>query len=149
MRFALPEDRFLPPRWGSLGQVFRPLSLRERVRVRDGWWHCLRPLTPALSRWEREKGTRVSVVSEKTYPCKPRWGRVRVGVTCGFPPSSSSSTRGEGMHCQSRYGVAPVRVVADRPAVEKGLLALPVPPAFLGPDRATRPAQMMGSGPSL
>jgi hypothetical protein len=31
------------------------------------------PVTPhpALSRWEREKGTGVSVVSEKTYPCEP------------------------------------------------------------------------------
>jgi hypothetical protein len=28
----------------------------------------MRPLTPALSRREREKGARVSIVSKKTYP---------------------------------------------------------------------------------
>jgi hypothetical protein len=38
--------------------------------VREGWGHRLRPLTPALFRWEREKGTRVGIVSEKTYLCE-------------------------------------------------------------------------------
>jgi hypothetical protein len=32
------------------------------------------PLTPALSRWEREKGARVRVGSEKTYPYKSHTG---------------------------------------------------------------------------
>jgi hypothetical protein len=32
----------------------------------------LRPLTPALSRWESEQCTKVSVVSEKPYPCEPQ-----------------------------------------------------------------------------
>jgi hypothetical protein len=37
-----------PPQAGGLtGEVIRPLSLWERVRVRAGWGHHLSPLTPA------------------------------------------------------------------------------------------------------
>jgi hypothetical protein len=53
---------------GFLGLMFLSLSLWERVRVRDGWGYCLRPLTPTLSRWEREQDIKVSVVSAKTLP---------------------------------------------------------------------------------
>jgi hypothetical protein len=35
--------------------------------------------TPALSRWEREKGTRVRVLPEKNYPCEPGEGAKREG----------------------------------------------------------------------
>jgi hypothetical protein len=48
--------------------MFLSLSLWERVRVRDGWGYRLRPLTPALSRWEREQDIKVSVESAKTLP---------------------------------------------------------------------------------
>jgi hypothetical protein len=51
-------------------RLFGPLSLWERVRVRGEWWLSRRPLTPALSRWEREKGIRVRGVAKKTYPCE-------------------------------------------------------------------------------
>jgi hypothetical protein len=48
------------------GLVFRPLSRWERVRVREGWGPRRSPLTPALSRWESDKNTRITVVSEKS-----------------------------------------------------------------------------------
>ena len=33
--------------------------------MREGGGHDLRPLTPALSRWEKAQGTKVSVMSER------------------------------------------------------------------------------------
>jgi hypothetical protein len=36
--------------------------------MREGWGHDLRPLTPALSHWEKAQGTKVSVMSEKDLP---------------------------------------------------------------------------------
>jgi hypothetical protein len=32
------------------------LSLWERIRVREKWWHRTRPLTPTLSQKERGQG---------------------------------------------------------------------------------------------
>jgi hypothetical protein len=51
-----------------LGSLLRPLIRRERIRVRERWWPRRRPLTLALSRWERERGTRTRFVSEKNLP---------------------------------------------------------------------------------
>jgi hypothetical protein len=42
--------------------------------------HRLRPLTPTLSRWEREYGTRVSIMSKKTYLVSPIRGEEMKGV---------------------------------------------------------------------
>jgi hypothetical protein len=36
---------------------------------------------PALSRWERERDARVSVVTEKTSPCEPSRGEDLAGAT--------------------------------------------------------------------
>jgi hypothetical protein len=47
------HDRARSQRGSTLGQVFSPLSRWARVRVREEWRHRSRPLTPALSRWER------------------------------------------------------------------------------------------------
>ena len=67
-----------PPQ-GSEGQV--SCSLWERVRVREEWPSRTTP-SPLLSRWEREKTRRESVVSGQTSPGEPGREGCDVGCTC-------------------------------------------------------------------
>ena len=58
----------------SLGVPFLPCKSPLAPLFQRGELHGIRPFDAypgAYALWEREQGTRVSIMSKKTYPCEP------------------------------------------------------------------------------